>query len=191
MDNVSSCLSSLSCTKDLAETLSSVSTFCAAIAALYWFLFTRSFRRRIQFDLDLQILDIEDDNFYVAEMMLIVENKGQREHRIYNLLCEARQSKLGFLTGPSPTVYLRAENIVPKGMEYYFVAADVRQTFTRAFMIPKAEKLIRLIAVFSYERGRLDETSLDRSALLRLDKIGTTTHSVSRLFAVEKRQFGS
>ena len=191
MDNVSSCLSSISCTKDLVEILSGISTLCAAIAAFYWFLFTRSFRRRIQFDVDLQILDIKDDNFYAAEMMLIVENKGQREHRIYNLLCEARQSKLGSSTDHPPTVYLPVKNIVPKEIEYYFVAADVRQTFTRPFLIPKTEKLIRAIAFFSYESSRLDEGPLDGPSFLRLDKMGNITHSVSRLFAVKERQFGS
>ena len=77
---------SLSQWKDVAEIASSLMTAGAIVAGLIWFLYTRSFRRRVQFEVDLQLIDLGPENpNYLAEVMLIIENKGPREHRIYNL----------------------------------------------------------------------------------------------------------
>src|SRR5258705_8601718 len=80
--------------KDIASIVSSVATVAGGVAALYWFVFTRSFKRRIEFDADLKIFDLGEDNDYVAEVILTVNNRGQREHRLYNLWCEVRQSRV-------------------------------------------------------------------------------------------------
>jgi len=176
------------CVKDVGQALAGFITVGAGCAALYWFLFTRSFRHRIQFDIDLQILELGDPEFLVAEAMLIIENKGQREHRLYNLFCEARSSKMTS-GAETPTYYMPTENIVPASMEYFFVAAGVRQILTRAFKIPKAEKVIRVSALFGYGQQREQIDKLDSAAIEKLDTTGHTTHFITRLFPVQPRTF--
>src|SRR5205085_1105429 len=104
------CGTILGCAVAFAPLASSVTTLLGALGALYWFLFTRSFKRRIQFDVDLQIIDIVDEKFYAGEVALIVENKGQREHRLYNLLVEARESTV-LNNGTKTAHYLVPQNI--------------------------------------------------------------------------------
>jgi len=44
--------------KDIFSIVGSIATDAGAVAALYWLLFTRSFKRRIEFDADLKIFDV-------------------------------------------------------------------------------------------------------------------------------------
>ncbi len=170
--------------KDIAAIVSSVATVAAGAAAFYWFLFTRSFKRRIEFDADLKIFDLGEENDYVAEIVLTVSNKGQREHRLYNLWCEVRQSRvLGESRGIKS--YLPLTNFVPEKFEYFFIPSDVVQTFPKSFTIPRGEKLVRVIAMFTYEKKRLDLQRLDHLTFEALDEINLTTHSVSKLFEVK------
>jgi hypothetical protein len=170
--------------KDIAAIVSSVTTVAAGAAALYWFLFTRRFKRRIEFAADLKIFDLGEENDYVAEIILTVSNKGQREHRLYNLWCEVRQSRV---LGESRDIksYLPLTNFVPEKLQYFFIPSDVVQTFPKSFTIPRTEKIVRVIAMFTYEKERLDLQRLDHLTFEALDKINLTTHSVSKLFEVK------
>jgi hypothetical protein len=110
--------------KDISSICASIATAAGAAVALYWFLFTRSFKRRIEFDVKLNIFDVGPDCDYVAELVILVNNKGQREHRLYNLWCEVRQSRV-VQGGQKVGSYLPVINIVPKKLDYFFVQAGV------------------------------------------------------------------
>ena len=176
--------------KDVFQGLAAVTTIAAATVALGWFFFTKSFRQRIQFDVDLQIIDVGDPQDFAAEVMLIVDNKGQREHRMYNLFCEVRQSRLFANSSAALKSYHPLENLVPEKLEYYFVAAGVRQPVTSAFKIPKSEKLVRVKALFAYHQVVLPVTSLDAEPLAKLDR-EADIHTVARLFEVKPRPFST
>jgi hypothetical protein len=176
--------------KDIFSIVGSIATVAGAAAALYWFLFTRSFKRRIEFDADLKIFDVGPDHDYVAELVVIVNNKGQREHRLYNLWCEVRQSR-AVEQSENVTEYLKTTNLVPKNLEYFFIPAGVSQTFPKTFTIPKSEKLVRVMAVFTYERKVLELEKINPLTFDALDSIGATTHSVSKLFEVKPSASGS
>jgi hypothetical protein len=148
------------------------------------FLYTRSFKRRIQFDADLHIFDLGPPHDYVAELVLTVENRGQREHRLYNLWCEVRQSRT-LASADGIKSFLPVTNLVPEAMTYFFILAGVKQEFPTTFTIPRQEKLVRVMAMFTYELKRLHLEKLDHLTFEALDQINVTTHSVSKLFAVK------
>jgi hypothetical protein len=151
---------------------------------LIWFLYTRSFKRRVEFDVNLNIFDVGPDRDYVAEVVLTVENLGQREHRLYNLWCEVRQTRALNSEGKIAS-YLAVKNLVPKEITYFFIPAGVKQSFPKTFTIPRHEKLVRVIAIFTYEAKRLELQHLNHLSFEELDRIGFTTHSVSKLFEVK------
>lgn len=175
--------------KDIFSIVGSVATAAGAAAALYWFLFTRSFKRRIEFDADLKIFDVGSAENYIAELLVIVNNKGQREHRLYNLWCEVRQSR-EVEKKQKVDQYLTITNLVPKNLEYFFIPAGVSQTFPKTFTIPKSQGLVRVMAVFTYERQLLPVEKWDHLTLEALDSIGAVTHSVSKLFEVKTTKVG-
>ena len=86
--------------------------------------------------------------------------------------------------------YHPLENLVPEKLEYYFVAAGVRQPVTSAFKIPKSEKLVRAKALFAYHQVVLPVTSLDAEPLAKLDR-EADIHTVARLFEVKPRPFST
>ena len=169
---------------DILGILSHLTTVGVALVALYWFFFTRSFKQKIQLDVDVQILHTADPKYGISEIRLTVDNRGQREHRLYNLWCEARESRMN-MAGETPQYFLPAVNLVPEAVEYYFVAAGVKQVYTRPFKLPTDTPIVRVTAMFTYDKKRLDIKRLDGETLERLDKSGIITHSVSRLFEVE------
>jgi hypothetical protein len=172
--------------KDAAQILAHLSTLLVAAAGLFWFVFSRGFKRRVQFDVDLQIIDVGNPEHFAAEVMLVLDNKGQREHRVHNLFCEVRQSSM--ITRDMGR-YLKLENWVPKD-DFYFIAAGVRQSFTRSFQIPKDAKLVRIRALFSYNKRRFDLTSLEKEDVKKAEgEKGIVYHELSRLFKVESRYF--
>jgi hypothetical protein len=170
--------------KEIAGIAASLATVAGFAAAFYWFLFTRSFKRRIQFDCDLKIFDVGQDGDYVAELVISVENKGQREHRLYNLWCEVRQPRILRADGKVAS-YLPMTNLVPEALCYFFIPSGIRQTFPKTFRIPRSEKVVRVIAMFTYEPKRLNLKSLQHLTLEALDSLGYTTHSVAKLFEVK------
>jgi hypothetical protein len=156
--------------KDIFSIVSSIATIGGVLAALYWFLFTCSFKRRIEFDCDLNIFDVGADEDYLAEVVLIVENKAQREHRLYNLWCEVRQPRILQGIDPLPT-YLKLQNLVPEALTYFFIPAGVQQRFPKTFRIPRQAKVVRVIAMFTYEQERLDLSSLSHLTFDALDAL--------------------
>jgi len=173
---------------EILKVLPSIATILGALLAGWWFLFTRSFSQRIQFDVDLQILDIGHPENYLAEVGLIVENKGQRQHRIYNLFCEARRPRL--LEAGDGEPHFPATNFVTEQLEYFFVSAGVRQRFTKSFFIPKSEKAVFVIGLFSYGKQKLKLPSLRSKAIESVDVKGVDTHTTTRIFSVQPRTFG-
>jgi hypothetical protein len=170
----------------ISEILSHLATVGVALAALYWFFFTRSFKQKIQLSIEMRVFQNRDPKYCLSEIILTVDNKGQREHRLYNLWCEARESRMN-MAGDTPQYFLPAINLVPKAVEYYFVAAGVRQVYTRAFKLPTNTAIVRVTAMFTYDKRRLDIKRLDRETLEQLDNSGVVTHSVSQLLEVGGR----
>jgi hypothetical protein len=165
----------------IADIAANSVTFLAAGAAAYWFIFTRSFRQRAEFDCELRIFDVGPDEDYLAELVLIVENKGQREHRIHNLWCEVRQP--GSLAGSGePTSYLPQRNLVTTDLGYFFVPPGVRQTFPVSFRLPRDAKLVRAIAIFVYQQKRLPNDK--HFTLQGLSDAGFSPHQIAKLFVV-------
>jgi hypothetical protein len=138
----------------------------------------------IEFDASLKIFDVGPDHDYIAEVVLTVNNEGQREHRLYNLWCEVRQTQ-ALKESAKVDAYLPITNLVPKKIEYFFIQAGVSQAFPKTFTVPRSEKLVRVIAMFTYGRKRLALEHLDHLTFEALDNIGDTPHSVSKLFEVK------
>lgn len=72
--------------KNVVEISSNIASTVAIIAAGIWFIRTTQYKRRLQFDLDCRFVRLNNnDEFIIAELQFIVENKGFVEHRLYNL----------------------------------------------------------------------------------------------------------
>lgn len=169
--------------RPFAEIGSAAVPIVAALAAGYWFLFTRSFRQRVELDCALRIFDVGESRPYLAELAVIVENKGQREHRMYNLWCEVRQTKR--LTGEDePASYLPLRNLVSRPMTYFFVPPGVRQTFPVPLEIPRDAKIVKATAIFVHQQRHISLPDGASPTLEGLNKLGFTPHSVERLFVV-------
>lgn len=155
----------------------------AGLAAAYWFLLSRSYRQRVELDCDLRVFDVGEDRPFLAEAILIVENKGQREHRLHNLWCEVRQPQR--LAGEAaPACYLPLRNLVSRPMVWFFVAAGVRQTFRITFEIPRGVKIAKMVALFVHQQRRVDLPEGVPVSLEALNRRGLTPHSVAKLFAI-------
>jgi hypothetical protein len=169
--------------KELTEVASNVATVAVASAGAWWFFFRRDFRRRIQFEIDLKIFPFNEMlTGFPAEASLVLENKGQIEHRAYNLFFEARFPSYLFNEQERREPIVPLTNLVPEDLGFYFIAPGVRQAFTTTFVIPRDATYCRILGGFTYRRKRLQ---LEKG--MRFRDLGAKrflTHTGSRLFQV-------
>ena len=147
--------------KSWAQIASNISSVGLILGGLIWFLGSRKYRRRIQFDLDCHVyeLDNESDKM-VAEVELIFENKGFIDHHIRDLtvsihsLSPQAPFEVNDKTGELdfPDVLLKRTPIVPPKYEFYFIRPGVRQVITHIVPIIGRSSMIRITAGFNYDR---------------------------------------
>lgn len=169
--------------KDVSTIVASLVTIGATLAAACWFLFSRSFRQRIEFDAELKIYDVEGED-YACQLRLILTNKGQREHQIRNLLCEVRESSMATKNTKMKS-YFGPANLVKGKNSIVFVPAGVTQVFPKTFAIPKSAKLVRVRASFTYGGAYISTAEIRKLTFEGLDNSPRVTDDVSKLIVVK------
>ena len=148
--------------KDIVEISSNIASTVAIIAAGIWFIRTTQYKRRLQFDLDCRFVRINNnDEFIIAEVQFIVENKGFVEHRLYNLkvslhtfnsevdLKEEEESKELIFD----RIILDKVEIQSFRKRYFFVRPGVRQVITHIVKVPSSISAIRVTSSFNYNKS--------------------------------------
>jgi hypothetical protein len=108
----------------LTSVLAHTAAILSALAAGWWFFFTASFRKRIEFDLDHRMAtDPSWAGSRFVELIFVLRNRGQVENRCYTLAYEVesidKTRKRAFTK--------RSGNIVSANAQYYYVRAGVTQ----------------------------------------------------------------
>ena len=147
--------------KDIVEVSSNLASTTAIIAAGIWFIRTTQYKRRLQFDLDCRFVRINNDEFIIAELQFIVENKGFVEHRLYNLKASAHtfNSEVD-LKEEEESKELIFDRIILDKVEiksfrhrYFFVRPGVRQVITHIIKVPSSASAIRVTSSFNYNKS--------------------------------------
>jgi hypothetical protein len=128
---------------------------------------------------------VGDPDSYVAEVVLKIDNNGQREHRLADLWCEVRQSRS--LVGDKLTSYLPLKNLKPEDVGDFYIPANSFERFPKTFRIPRSERLVRVMATYSCDGKplKLDhQQHLTFEVLDALSAKGADSHTVARLFSV-------
>jgi hypothetical protein len=145
--------------KNVAEFAAHVATVLAALAAGFWFLFSGSFRKRVQLDAECAVFGGYDHRKLV-EITFVLSNKGQVETRCRTFAYEveaiqppdpARLNEVQNL--PRPPLK-RSGNIVPSEAEYYYVRAGVTTRISQRFWVPIDLTAIRVKGCMVYGRKR-------------------------------------
>jgi hypothetical protein len=126
----------------------------------WWFLYTTQFKPRVQFDIDCRTTLLHP-GVHLVEVLLVFENKGFVEHRLYDLSLSIHGlSREAGEVDPGPRSSGRVFDerlfprtvIVPPRYSWYFIRPGVRQVITHEVLLRTAAPMIEIIAGFSYNR---------------------------------------
>jgi hypothetical protein len=142
-----------------AELIANAFESVALLAAGWWFLYTTQFKPRIQFDIDCSITRLTV-RAYLLEILLIFENKGFVEHRVYDLSLSVHALPVESVDGyhvPTkgrifPTRLVPITVIVPEDYGFYFVRPGVRQVITHHVIVTNPGPIIEVTAGFTYHK---------------------------------------
>jgi hypothetical protein len=148
-----------------------------AIAMAWQMLRLGQMGNRIQVEIDLQVFDLSA-NALIGELIVVLQNMGQRHQDLRNLFIEVRPSRQIAGNG-APLV--PPVNMVSSDLHTISLAPGVRQLVTWTFAIPRDEKLLRATAVINTGRRLKSEVvpSLSQSYLATF---GSTMRYTSRVF---------
>lgn len=165
------------------------------IAAGWWFISTAKSKQRIQFDIDVSFLKVENRNDqFLAEIKCIFENKGYVEYKIYDLALAIYGIEKGTKNSFNgkeddahifPIVVLDKTSIVPKEPGYYFVRPGVVQKITEIRLIPRNISAIKVLAGFTYIKRMGKKT--ERGAFEKPYIKNNHPHTALRVFEIPDR----
>jgi hypothetical protein len=170
----------------IAEVVAHIATVLTPLAAAWWFFFTASFRKRVEFDVQCSVFrDPKSSNEKLIELIFALQNKGQVESRCYTLAYEV-QSVDAATKGNPPEFLKRSGNIVPPGEpdkeEYYYVRAGVTARVSAHFWVPSEISSLRVKAFTTYDKKR-HEVQQDKDLFDQMFKITDWT-AVDRVFQI-------
>jgi hypothetical protein len=141
---------------------------------------------RIQVEIDLQVFD-HSANALTGELIVVLQNMGQRHHALRNLFIEVRPSRQVASNG-APLV--PPVNMISPDLDTISLAPGVRQLVTWTFVIPRDEKLLRATAVINTRR-RLKSEVVPSLAQSYVAAFGSTMRYTSRVFEVASARPGA
>ena len=134
---------------------------------------------RIQLDLDLQVFDLSA-NELIGELIVAMQNMGQRHQAIRNLFIELRPSRQA---SNNTLPLVPPVNMIAPEMHALSLAPGVRQIMTWTFEIPREVRLLRATAVINTGR-RLESEGVPSLSQPYLAEFGPTIRYTSRVFEV-------
>jgi hypothetical protein len=136
-----------------ADVAAHVVTVLTAFAAAFWFFFTASFRKRIEFNVKCTATpDPRNTGEKFIELVFELQNKGQVESRCYTLAYELQSVEAA--SKKERRVLKRSGNIVPVPAGYYYVRAGVTLRVTDHLWVPSDVSILRVKAFILYDRQR-------------------------------------
>jgi hypothetical protein len=134
---------------------------------------------RIQVEIDLQVFDLSA-NALTGELIVVLQNMGQRHQDLHNLFIEVRPSRQVASNG---VPLVPPVNMIGPDLHTLSLAPGVRQLVTWTFEIPRDEKLLRATAAINTGRRLKSEVvpSLSQSYLAAF---GSRMRYASRVFEV-------
>jgi hypothetical protein len=134
---------------------------------------------RIQLDLDLQVFDLSANDL-VGELIVVLQNVGQRHQDLRNLFIELRPSRQAS-NNTMPIV--PPVNMIAPELHAISLAPGVRQLMTWTFEIPREIKLLRATAVINTGR-RLESEGVPSLSQPYFAEFGSSMRYTSRVFEV-------
>jgi hypothetical protein len=148
----------LETTKVISQIAANTATILVALAAAFWFFFSRGFAKRVEFNAEFQLYESGDPNTNILQVTLLLDNKGQVEHHCYTLAFEVVEMRPDgtSVSDPSKGFVYRSGNIVEADAGYYYVRPGVCQRIVKTLSIPTRVKLAKVRAFFTYSANRLE-----------------------------------
>jgi len=134
---------------------------------------------RIQLDLDLQVFDLSANDL-IGELIVVLQNMGQRHQDLRNLFIELRPSRHAS-NNTMPIV--PPVNMIASETRAISLAPGVRQLMTWTFEIPREVKLLRATAVINTGR-RVESDSVPSLSQPYFGEFGSSVRYTSRVFEV-------
>jgi hypothetical protein len=144
--------------KAISQVVANAATTLVAVAAAFWFFFSRRFAKRVEFDAEFQLYESGDPDTSILQVTLLLDNKGQVEHHCYTLafeVVELRPDGTSVSDSSEGFVY-RSGNIIERAAVYYYVRPGVRQRIVKTLSVPTRVKLAKVRAFFTYSANRLE-----------------------------------
>lgn len=134
---------------------------------------------RIQLDLDLQVFDLSANDL-IGELIVVLQNMGQRHQDLRNLFIELRPSRH---VNNNAMPLVPPVNMIAAELHALSLAPGVRQVMTWTFEIPREVKLLRATAVINTGR-RLEAEGVPSLSQPYFAEFGPTLRYTSRVFEV-------
>jgi len=161
-----------------AQAVALLAVAALALAMLWRLVATRGWGNRIQLEIDLQVHDA--GSHFVGELMVILQNMGQRVQDVPNLFIEVRQSRY---VNRNAMTLVPPVNMISPDLHAIALAPGVRQTVTWTFEIPREVRMVRAVAFIDVGR-RHDAEALPMLTQEFFGEFGSTGRFATRLFEV-------
>jgi hypothetical protein len=142
--------------KGVSEILANAATTLAAIAAAWWFYASGRFSKRVEFDVEFNVFESDDQESKMLQVIFKLDNKGQVEHRCHTLAYEVVELRQEKTVSEAEGFVFRSGNIVEKEAEYYYVRPGVCQRIVTTLNVPSHVKLAKVRAFFTYDPPRIE-----------------------------------
>jgi hypothetical protein len=171
--------------KDVLQIAASLVVILVAIWAWLALRGTARTGNRVQLDIDLQVIDVGASRPLVGEMVMVLQNMGNRHQKLWNLFLEVRPSRHVASNG---VVLVPVTNMIDKEDYPLLLAPGVRQMLSWTFEIPRDERLLRATAVINTGQW-LEPDVVPELSKKHLWTFGATARYASRVFEVSASAF--
>lgn len=139
--------------KEVSEIIRNFATVFGALLALFWFLSTRAYKRHAEVELSCRAFPLAGGT--LAEISVIIENKGARRHKLARLTLCVERLKEGNAPGSESASKLEWQqlgnpetiDLNPEGR--FVILQGISQEFTHTLLISRPTTLIRVTATFN------------------------------------------
>jgi hypothetical protein len=139
---------------------------------------------RIQVEIDLQVFDLSA-NALIGELIVVLQNMGQRHQELRNLFIEVRPSR--HVSGNGLPL-VPPVNMIGSDLRSISLAPGVRQLFSWTFEIPRDEKLLRATALVNTGK-RMESEVVPSLSQHYFAEFGASMRYTSRVFEVNPGLF--
>ena len=172
--------------KDIVQIVASLAVILLALAAWFALRGTGRAGNRVQMDIDLQVIDIGASRELIGELMVVLQNMGNRHQKLWNLFLEVRPSK--YVPNSAGVTMVPVTNMIDKDDHPLLLAPGVRQVLTWTFEIPRDERLLRATAVIN-TGSWMESDSVTELSKRNIWTFGPNARYASRVFEVSASSF--